>query len=266
MSKQLEEERKILAMTGEEAQIAKLKVMGLTEAQVANARGLLQMNEAVKAQRQLKEETDALTNSLKQEIDTFRMSSDEKRIHALAAKGATDAQLAEAKLLAQAKKGLEERKKLEDEAKALTKELNPFESFKEEAEKLNKMLDAGLITQETYGLAMEKLEKKLDDAQNGARKAREEVQKFDAALAGSAEAQFRIAQYIDRISMQTGDAVRTQDEAKRRQAERQPMADKQAGGGKEDGKVAAGIDKVANILIQIRDKGAVGLAAAVMEG
>lgn len=198
-------------MSSEAAAVFKLQMEGATPSMLANARGLAQMNEwlekdkkareeAAEKVKKLNDEVTSLTSSLESEIATFGMSSDEARIYKLMLDGATDAQLANARGLAQMKKQLEDTKKVMDEGARITKEfMNPQEKFTETTADLQKMLAAGAITTDTYGRAMADAQKKLEDAGDGAKKAREEVQKFDAAISGSADAVARVAAQRERF-------------------------------------------------------------------
>jgi hypothetical protein len=89
-----------------------------------------------------------------------------------------------------------------DEGRKVTESVRtPLEKFQIEADRLNKLLKEGAITNEVYSLAMTEAEKSIKGA-------KDEAQKFDSVLAGGAEAKARIAEYQQKISISTTQASR----------------------------------------------------------
>jgi hypothetical protein len=90
-----------------------------------------------------------------------------------------------------------------ERAKAITQEFRtPLEVFTDTMAELNKMLAAGAISQATYARAAEA-------ARVALRGQWQEVQRVDAALAGSAEAETRVAAFRDRLAFQGIDVVQS---------------------------------------------------------
>lgn len=157
-------------------------------------------DEAAKAKKKLKEEVDGLTASLMEEVLTFGMTSEQVKIFKLQMMGASEAELANARGLENMLHWLRENKKLMEEGARVTKEFRtPTEKFADRVKELEKMLEAGAISETTFGRAMEDAKKKLKEAEKGAKGARQEIQSFDAALVGSAEAASRIQAQRDRL-------------------------------------------------------------------
>ena len=105
--------------------------------------------------------------------------------------------------LINAKKADEEFKKLKEDAKSLTKEMmTPLEKYNEGITRLVRMAKAQLIDKQTFTRGVQDLTKKYDDATDSIRKARQELEKFDAALIYSAEGQYRIDKFKEMLREQ----------------------------------------------------------------
>lgn len=81
---------------------------------------------------------------------------------------------------------------------------DPVRKFGMDMEKLEAALAAGKITADEFNLAQDYLQKQMDKNADKTKKAREEIQKFDAALAGSAEAITRLQQFQDLVNLRRG--------------------------------------------------------------
>jgi TP901 family phage tail tape measure protein len=144
-------------------------------------------------------EVENYTEALERQAHTFGMTERAAKLYELQLKGATDAQIEEARGLLNLIDRLEEIKKLQKEAEDITeKNRTPFEKYSEQAQKLRMLLGKGLITPETFHRAMESAREELEGVGDEAKKAREEIERFDAALLRSAEAASRFAVYRDR--------------------------------------------------------------------
>lgn len=212
LTKKLQEQVQTHGMATEAAEIHKLKLAGATDAMLANARGLQDMNaqldsakkakeEAADAAKKLQDDIKGLTQSLESEIATWGMSTDAAKLHKLALEGASEAQLANARGLMDMKNQLAATKRIMEEGAQVTKEyLTPTEQFSARIAELQKMLDAGAVSEATFGRAMKDAQTKLDATTKETKKAHQEISKFDAALVGSAEAASRISAYQDLIA------------------------------------------------------------------
>lgn len=132
-----------------------------------------------KQAEKLTERVNKLTESLGEELETFGMTTRAAELHKLALSGATAAQIAQARTLAvtldamekqveATKKASEEREKLLEETQRKQEELaeagksvfesvrTPLEEYADEVERLNKLLEAGAISQETFDRAARK--------------------------------------------------------------------------------------------------------------
>jgi hypothetical protein len=116
------------------------------------------------------------TDRLKEQVATFGLSSHEAEIYKLQMKGATDAQLAEARALAAKLDLMEEEKKLREKMaeaakKYIDQSKDPFEKAQEELSEINRLEKEGLLTDEQ---AIAAGRKALDDAVKGLAQGRKE--------------------------------------------------------------------------------------------
>lgn len=163
--------------------------------------------EVTKAQEKLAEDSDKLIAKLREEVAVWGLTRDAAEIAKAEFDGMSEATLDQIRALQAQRRELEDGQrelddylKLVDEGQKLTKEMrSPWEKYADEIERLNALLDAGVIDEGTYGAAVEKAEAALDRAGQAAKRAKQEVQQFDAALVGSAEAATRIQQYQDML-------------------------------------------------------------------
>lgn len=163
--------------------------------------------------KKLVQDVKELTKGLELQVQTFGMTGEAAAIYKLQLQGASEEMLANARGLAQMNEWLAKNKKETEEAAekakqlaeklteagaAITKEFaTPFETFEARVAELNELLDAGAISEEVFGRAMEDAEKKLDEVGKQAKTAHQEIAKFDAALSGSAESASRIEAFRD---------------------------------------------------------------------
>lgn len=75
----------------------------------------------------------------------------------------------------------------------------PFQRYQKAVEDLSTMFRHGAISKEVFNKAMDDVTKALLDTEDQARKTRQEIQKFDAALAHTPESQSRIDAYYDML-------------------------------------------------------------------
>lgn len=159
-----------------------------------------------------KEETKAakevakMSEELKKQSETYGMNARQKKIWEMQQKGATEAQLSEARAIDEKLTGLEKEKKMvESAARVMAKQkaeagkhMSPAEQFAKEQEELTSMLDKKLISIEAYNSeiadAKSKMEKDVKQMNKDA-VVDFKVTGIDAVEAGSAEAMARLAQF-----------------------------------------------------------------------
>lgn len=187
-----------IGLTGAEAELAKLKVKGyMTPEGYSNARGLLRMREEAEKSEKLRLAVADLNKDMEWQARVYGMTSDEARLYKLAVDGATESQLANARGLMNMNRGLDEQKALQ-EAAARTKEQfgDPVERYAKGLGELEKQMNAGLISSGEYGRAAASMADQIGRAGAEAKQARQEVQRFDAALATSAAGRRVVSDYV----------------------------------------------------------------------
>jgi tape measure domain-containing protein len=143
---------------------------------------------SLKEAADLRKDITTFTENLEAQVKTFGMASEEADLYKFSLRGATEAQLANARALLAQKNVLEENKKLTEEAKKLTEKHQPRLKFIDDYKELNKMLAIGAISQDTFKKETEALEKELLDAQAKADvRVRFTVEGNEAVRAGTAE-------------------------------------------------------------------------------
>jgi hypothetical protein len=126
-----------------------------------------------------------LEKSLRDQLETFGMSSTEAEIYRLELEGATYEQLKNARAIAAQLKEREELQKLEDKAKEIFEQTRtPFEQVKEEVAELMKLRDMGLLDDDTFNRALMQAKEKLGETP--------EIPAAGVAELGSAEARSTI--------------------------------------------------------------------------
>lgn len=132
-------------------------------------------------------------NSLRTQIETLGMTSEEVDLYKLKLHGATEEELKDArasiKVLEERRKALEQSKELSKEAATIhEKYLDPHEKFLNQQKKLLAMVFSLQITWKDYARAIEDAKKQMQQLAAAER---------DAAEGGSAEAVARIQKYMD---------------------------------------------------------------------
>lgn len=74
---------------------------------------------------------------------------------------------------------------------------SPVQELYEEFDKLNEIFSKGLIDNNTYGNALDDAKKKFDDASKAAMGTKQEIQKLNGVLGGTAESKFVISSFLD---------------------------------------------------------------------
>ena len=210
MNEELEEQAATVGMTAGEIEIWRAKQAGANEETIKelelmeekNAgfrQQIEQYNEAKKAAEDLAAaEKDRLkanedtVDEMQKEIETFGMSSRQRRIYEMETRGATKAQLEFAKAQDAYLTEQEKKDKLMKKGEQLTKSLRTEEEkLKDGEEELKKMLQEGAIDLETYSRGMEKLHEKSKKEF----KVKFKVSGVDAVIAGSADAAARLEEF-----------------------------------------------------------------------
>jgi hypothetical protein len=92
-------------------------------------------------------------------------------------------------------------KKIMEDAKQVTEQARtPLEKLNDTVAELGRLFLLGAITPKTFFQAVDKAQEEFKETEKKARKAREEIQKFDAALYGSAEARARVLSFRDMVT------------------------------------------------------------------
>lgn len=208
LTKGLQLQVQTFGKTANQAAIFKISLEeGVTPAMLEAAKAAAAMLEEMERDRKANEEAaqrskaladsiSNLKNNLKDSIATFGLTADEVAIYKLSVEGASQAELVQLKTLALQKKAMEDRSKMVEEGKRVTEQYQkPLDAFYARMAELQNLMDAGVVSQDVFNTAMKDAEQRFIDAERAARKAKEEVQQFDAALAGSAEAARRLDAY-----------------------------------------------------------------------
>lgn len=209
LTKKYQEQIATIGMSKEQVEIWKLTQEGATGAMLANVSALgAQADELTrvhKKQEEVKKSANSFIESLTAEVTTFGLSSEEAKLYKLRMEGASDAQLNQARALLDTKAALEAEKGVMKRAADIVKESTPpWAKYQDEVGELQMLLSQGALTQEEYGYALEATQKRFDATQGKVQKATAEVQKFDAALVGSAEALFRVNAYQEKMAADMG--------------------------------------------------------------
>lgn len=175
---------------------------GVTAAMLENAKAMahtLEQSELVKkAEEKAAASAKELIDSLKTEGATYGMTANAKKLHQAAADGVSEATLAEARALMAKNAELEKFYKLAEKGKGIADGARtPLQKFQEDVEALQAALKAGSISEDEYISALAQVEGQYGKVAKEADKAAKEIGKFDAAMAGSAEAASRIEAFQD---------------------------------------------------------------------
>lgn len=174
LNQQLDKQIVTFGMTARQAEIYWLELQNANKVELDLARAADQRLTELERQKEAREdaaeftrEIERLTESLQLQAETFGMSAAEARIYALEIRGATQEQLRAARAAAADVDRLETQKKLRKEqerlAESLRKEgqrvteqfLTPSEKFEKRRQDLERLLQAGAITQQTFNRAMQ---------------------------------------------------------------------------------------------------------------
>lgn len=130
----------------------------LNDAVYESAKAVLEYEQAQTKAHKLNEGIEKLTDNLKIQAATFRMTSEEASIFKMEIEGATDAQLSNARAYAEIIKAQKEHKKIMDTGKKTVEDvLKPQEKFEKGQKELQDQYEHGAISLETYYRAANKL-------------------------------------------------------------------------------------------------------------
>ena len=161
-------------------------------------------------QHALNTDVENLTNSLADQVSTLGMTSTEAAIFALELRGATDAQLAAARAAGAALDAWQEEQDAMRRATDIINEFRtPLDSYLMRIGELNDLLGQGLLDQGTFDRAMQNAADQFYGVGDAVRAVNNEIQRFDAALSGSAEAATRMEAFRElmRVPGQFGGAL-----------------------------------------------------------
>lgn len=171
--------------TSAELSVLQMELEGVTGKQLELAKAAAQANKVA----ELNLSVIRLNESLKDQLATFGMAGTEAEIFKLKLKGATEAQLAQAKAMGMQLKG----KEVTEQFKSAQ------EKAAERIEELNELLKAGAIDQKTYGRAVADANKQLQTQ-------RQELSAIQGAAMGGAEALERFNKFQDAIALRSNPA------------------------------------------------------------
>jgi tape measure domain-containing protein len=207
LTDKLKEQAATLGMTAERASIYKVALKGASAIQLEEAKALAYLieqkkkvaeadKEAKKEVEDLKNDTKHLSESLDEEIAKLQLGEDAAKLHALAKRGVIGADLEVISAKMKMLQSLKDEHKLMEDGKKTTKDaMTPLETYQARVAELQKQLMGGAISEETFGRAVAEAEEKMKKAGEETKKAKQEIQRFDAALVGSGEAAKRIAEH-----------------------------------------------------------------------
>ena len=143
-------------------------------ASVRSADGLAIMGEAM---MEVAADADAMISKLEEQIATFGMSASAAELYALKQRGASDATVETIRALHEQLDGLEKQRDLLAEGERVFDSVQtPLEKYEREIRKLEELLDAGAINQETFTRAVAKAREGLDTAPDRATGATDSIQ------------------------------------------------------------------------------------------
>lgn len=140
-----------------------LALENASDAEKQHIANLIAMDEARKSQVDLKKDTDEYIASLKEQIATFGMSSEQAALYKLQMRGMIDPQtIGQAKALMDQLARMEHVKKLQEEGKSLNeKYMSTQQKFIEDQVHLMELYSVGAISVQTYRQAMADLHKEF---------------------------------------------------------------------------------------------------------
>lgn len=155
-----------------------LKTIGTGEALAAVREHVIQLAEEerraeealAQAMISLNSDVLTLTDSLERQVATYGMSSRDAQLYELALRGATDEILEQARALDAQLDALERTTELQREAERVFEDTRtPLEAYEKELDKLNELLEEGLIDWDTYGRAVRKAREELEGVTSSAK-------------------------------------------------------------------------------------------------
>lgn len=150
-NRRLEEQARLFGLSGHEAEVAKLKYMGATEEQLANARGVAAMLAEAEKSKKVADDVKSLTDSLREQADAAGLDADSARLHALAVRGATEEQLEEARALTHKRDILRDHAALREEAsRAVEESIPPLMQLENRIARTGQMFREGMVTIDLY--------------------------------------------------------------------------------------------------------------------
>jgi len=171
-------------MTDAQKKVDDLKHLEASPEQLAKATGLQQQLDAMTQQKKTADDVKKVMDDLAKSVAQVNMSDGDKKLDDLKRIGASPEQIASVRRLANQLDALEEQKKAHEEmqkdaAQLFTETMTPLEKYQNELDKLNTLLNEGLISWETYGRGVAKAKDELSKAED---------QHAQALTVGSAEA------------------------------------------------------------------------------
>lgn len=162
--------------------------------------------------------SDDLAKAFRFQRETLGKTTEEIELYKLKLAGASDARLkqadAEATWLIKARAGIEETKRLAAETKALRDAnvaagealeqqfLTPLEKYERQVKRLNDLLDAGALNDDTFERAIAGAAKELEDAVVPVKDLNQQFERLEGAISGTAEASSRIRNFRSLIGGQ----------------------------------------------------------------
>jgi len=149
-----------IGMSAREAEIYRLQIQGIDTSKLEELNRVLSAQEGAAA---LTAGIDNLNRSLREQVETFGMSSTEIELYRLRLQGATEAQLEAAAASAEQLKALTEQQKQQQRADDLIeKHRSPAEKFKTAQAELKELYDKQKIPLEVYNKELEELREKFE--------------------------------------------------------------------------------------------------------
>lgn len=201
LNKELIEQKETFGMTASEIQIYRARLKGADDTMIHSLVTTQLQNDALMEEIKILEEEEAqlekreqlykdMNESMDQQIATMNMTTAEVDLYKASLEGLSDVEMMILKIKSDKLVKMKEEKKLMDEGERLTKAMRkPAEKLADGQEKLKEMLELGAISVETYGRAMDKLEKDMQV------KVSFSISGIDAVASGSLEAMARIEEF-----------------------------------------------------------------------
>lgn len=192
----LQAEAEMFGQGARAIEIYRMQLSGASTEQIEAAKAadatITRLEKEKKAREKIASYQDDL-NKLKSEAATFGQSSRAAHIYQMELEGASAEQIAQAKALDKSITAMEKYKKLQEKAAETTKKhADPMIRFNNEQKEFKEMLDAGLISLDTYNRALRDTWKEMAKEY----KVNFKVGGVDAVAAGSAEAIVRAREFL----------------------------------------------------------------------